>query len=168
MRLRALAQRLEEHLDDLDVNGTTEGRKTLLLVGVVELLDAEREDGVVVACRHHGARLVERGRRARAGVLDVDHRDAADADAAQDHLAADAFLAGDQPGGGIADEGSLQGVGVDARVGERGLHRFRPQRFEAGLHVLAESRHANAADHSIELHGWLLLRPLILTAAHVP
>ena len=100
----------------LDVDRAGERAEASPLVLVVELLDAEREDHVVEAGGHHRRGLLERRGGAGARVLDVDDGDAADAHAAQDDFAADRFLAGDQPGGRVADVGGLEIVGREAGV----------------------------------------------------
>ncbi|MNN43995.1 hypothetical protein D3C81_1582630 [compost metagenome] len=89
------------------VHRAGEGAEAARLVFMEELLVAASQDDVVVTGADHGAGLLERRRRRSAGVLHVDHRDAADAHAAQDHFAANHFLTGDHPGGSVAHPGSL-------------------------------------------------------------
>jgi hypothetical protein len=114
---------------------------------VVELLDAEREHGVVDAGLHHGARLVQRRRGAGAGVLDVHDRDRTHARRAQHHLAADALLPGDQPRHRVADEGRLDLLLVDAAVRQRREQGLAAQGLQSRVHVLAEARHADTGDY---------------------
>ncbi len=156
LRLRALLQRFHDPGEHFDVDGTAERGKALALVLVVELLHTEGENDVVGAGGNHGASLVQGRGGTGAGVFDIDHRDASDADAAQDDLAADALLAGDQTGGGVADEGCLQIVRLDAGVAHGRLHGFGAQSLQARVQVFAKLGHADPADHSFSAHGVLL------------
>ena len=94
--LRAFLEAGHDLGHGLDIDCSTEGGKALALVFVVELFDSECEDNVVEAGSNHGSRLVQCGRGAGAGIFDVDDRDLADARGAEDDLAADALLAGNE------------------------------------------------------------------------
>jgi hypothetical protein len=158
----------EAPLQRFHVDGPAERLKGPRLVGVVELLHADRQHDVVKAGGHHGAGLVQRRGRTRARVLDVHHRDASDAHRAQHDLAADAFLPGDDAGGRVADPRGLEIGSLDPRVRERRRDGLAAERFQPLVEMSAEGRHADARHVCVELHDVLLSPTARLTGALAP
>ena len=70
----------------------------------------------------------------------------ADAHLAQDDLAADALLAGDEAGGGVADDGGLDGLLLDAGRVQGALDGLAGQVLQAAVEELAEMGHPHADD----------------------
>ena len=77
-------------------------------------------------------------------------------DAAQNRLATDAFLPGDDTGGRVAHVGGLEvGLG-ETGVDEGGLDRFTADRLQAPLQMLAEGGHSHPGHNRVHLHRFVL------------
>src|SRR3970040_3026858 len=87
-------------------------------------------------------------------------RNAADPNLPQDALPPNALLAGDQPRGGVADDGGLQLRLVDPRGAEGPVNGLPGQVLHAAVEELPELRHARADDSDVP-HGVLLGRMVL-------
>ena len=110
-------------------------------------------------------------KRTGAGILGVDHGDLVDAHLPQDDLRTDAFLAGNEPGGGVADDRDLEVFLVHSGGAQRGLNGFTAEFFQSVVRVLAEAGHSRADDgnisHRASLLGLLYAIRLPVTASTV-
>ena len=158
----ALARLLAAHLADVgqhavavvDVCPARKGRShPLRAVGPDHLL-GPCDQGDVAAARPQPLHGQPQGGGARgAGVLNIDYRDAGQAQRAQGDLAAHGVLALQHGLAGVGEPGGLDMGSVRPRVGQRRAHSLGGQRLDALVQPLAQRRHADPGDEDLCGHA---------------
>jgi hypothetical protein len=123
-----------------------------------ELFIADRQHHIIQPRADHRGGLIEGGGRCGAGVFDVDHRHAANAQRAQHHFARNAHLTRDRASGGIAHIGGLNVLGLQPRIGQRRKDRLASKGFEGQVGVFAEGGHPASGNDGIAFHRIRLTR----------
>ncbi|MCY1533110.1 hypothetical protein D9M68_684220 [compost metagenome] len=131
-------------LEGLDVPGGLEGGEHLHLVAVEHLLRAHGDGHVGGAGAQLGDRQAEGVAGGGAGALDVEDRDAVQAQRQQRHLATDHVLAVEVALGAVAEETDLDPRAVAAGVLQGIFHRPGGELLDGLVGVAAESGHADA------------------------
>jgi hypothetical protein len=128
----------------LDVDRPADRGKRPGLVRVGHLLGPDREHDVTHPARDGLPGEVESGGRRGAGVLHVEHRDAAESERPQEELAGQHLLPGHGPGDRVAEIAGLHVIRGQAGVLQRGRDRLAGEVLQAAAGLLGEPRHTDS------------------------
>ena len=141
---------VEHPIAVMDVGPAGEGRgDPVRPVGKDHLLGPDDEGDVARSGAQPVQGLKQGGGAGSAGVLDIDDRDAGQAEGAQGDLAAHRVLAFQHGLTGVGEPGRLNVVDRRARIAQGGGDRFGGQRFDAVVRPLAEGGHGGAGDEDV-------------------